>query len=513
MKNVVVFLIGMIGLVFFTQSAKSQVRTRQRVIDFTPITSPLNNSDIIFSIIRPDTNVLFCGFRNGINAVRVNPNNNGVTSKVSILKLDTSFNILDTLFFSDTVTLGPYISQSLGSQNIWIASTIVRTSPLRTAFSLRKIDPQGNTLFYRIDTTNVRNALSNVPSRVLFASSAKDGGVYVIGIGNKIINGSMQGLTMVSRFRPDGSVMWRTAYDSVPVPLRFNPNRVSFTRQGQLWLSGTNGAKVNGMTIDTATGRLISAATYYTHPRNMPWAQAAAVPTADGGYFVSGYVSTISDINVGYVAKLDRVLRVVREVNDSSLYQSAVTQAFRDSTAVTLGTVLGIRNRVLYNRYRRWGVRGEVLADVVFPQIPAFGETNYTLYSAAFSADGSAYYGGSIGSQALYLCKIDRIGIPYEGGPPPFGMSDSSFNAQPVSAQVRSHETKGWLQLYPSPSTGSLRVSHPGALTLLDAKGQIVLETTVVAGQTLDLSYLSAGIYLAKLQQAHLTRTGRWMKE
>jgi hypothetical protein len=118
-----------------------------------------------------------------------------------------------------------------------------------------------------------------------------------------------------------------------------------------------------------------------------------------------------------------------------------------------------------------------------------------TIGNVAHFNDQSAIFGGNIQTSttqgtALYFCKIDSIGTPYNPVYPPVG---------PVLTSNQKHQEPN-LQVYPNPFTNTLRLSHKGTAQLLDVHGRVALSQPVEAGEELKVANLPKGMYLLRLQ-------------
>jgi len=118
--------------------------------------------------------------------------------------------------------------------------------------------------------------------------------------------------------------------------------------------------------------------------------------------------------------------------------------------------------------------------------------------SVGFLSDGSAIFGGEVttattSGSALYLCKIDSIGTPYNPVYPPVG---------PVPVATKNRIVEPDLQVFPNPFTHTLRISHRGTLQLLDIHGRKVMAQAVEAGQELNTGALPRGMYLLRFTSA-----------
>ena len=144
--------------------------------------------------------------------------------------------------------------------------------------------------------------------------------------------------------------------------------------------------------------------------------------------------------------------------------------------------------------YQRMGPDSTVLHSIILSTDVG---SNYTgvSYSGHFN-DQSAIFGGTTQRSttqgtALYFCKIDSIGTPYNPVYPPVG---------PVLSSNQKVNQEPNLQVYPNPFTNTLRLSHKGTAQLLDVHGRVIISQPVEAGEELKVGSLPKGMYLLRLQ-------------
>jgi len=459
----------------------SQSLQWQRIHDVSTSTNSIVTNDLLYDLMVYDTSKYFVNHWSGKFAIF---SSSSYKYKPSFYSLNGRGDLLDTISIQDTV-LGFYSTLDRSRKRIWVAYATANFPHIRMV--IEKINFRGFTIA-RKDFQGV-DFIDSLPGTIHKLLPASDGGFYILGSVTRRVGTSNTEPWQISRFDSLGNRRWVKEY-----LYRFafgNPTGGEFLPNGNLFVSGWAGREIYGLEIDTATGNMVNRKVFFTHPENFGWVSPRVVRSPAGYYITGGESRTNPNSRTIFarVVESGDTLRVVwGGLSDIGVdYPTALA----DSTIWVYRFSLG-RNAV----YQRYNPRGEILQSVVISndiQTPS----NYKLISTiAHFNDQSAIFGGNIQNSttqgtALYFCKIDSIGTPYNPVYPPVG---------PVLSSNQRQNQEPNLQVYPNPFTNTLRLSHKGTAQLLDVHGRVILSQPVEAGEELRVSNLPKGMYLLRLQ-------------
>jgi hypothetical protein len=266
------------------------------------------------------------------------------------------------------------------------------------------------------------------------------------------------------------------------------PQQAEFLPNGNLFVSGWAGREIMALEIDTATGRALNRKVLYTHPNHTVGWILTYIARAPNGFVIAGGTTASSGDSLAFIGFVNDSLRLTW-----SIYSSNTTRYFISTMADSSFWYLKTsgRNPNEYN-YEKMDKFFNVTHSVNLNT-----QSNLTrklLNSVGFISDGSAIFGGAItttstSGYALYLCKIDSIGTPFNPIYPPVG---------PVPVATKNRIVEPDLQVFPNPFTHTIRISHKGTMQLLDIHGRKVMAQAVEAGQELNTGSLPRGMYLLR---------------
>jgi len=451
----------------------------ERTIDLS--TSNLEgNSDAILDLCVQDSNNIFINALANCFSI---PTPNGRYQRPILLKANSQGILIDTIIVEDTV-FGYRFTLDRLKKRLWMIFQTQNYPYGRLVF--QKINFQGFTLARRdfwLDSS-IPDSLSYDIMKLV---PSNDGGFYILATMSRNISGQSSDLWQVSRWDSLGNRRWVKEY--LYTYAYGQPQQAEFLPNGNLFVSGWAGREIMALEIDTATGRAVNRKVLYTHPENTGWF-TTGVKRCPGGYLISAYDSrNSSSVNRYFFGKFNDTLGRVWGARSSSGMGTMITPLV-DST-FWIGTKSG--NRTLY---QRMGPDSTVLQTVVL-SVDNPGESTGIGFVGHFT-NLSAVFGGSTTRRttrgsALYLCKIDSIGTPYNPVYPPVG---------PVPVATKNRIVEPDLQVFPNPFTHTLRISHRGTLQLLDIHGRKVMAQAVEAGQEINTVSLPRGMYLLRFTSA-----------
>ena len=401
-------------------------------------------------------------------------------SKPIILLLNSNGVSLDTLILEDTIS-DFKVSLDRTKKRIWVAYRTANFPYTRTV--IEKINFRGFTIVRR--DFQGADRIDSLPANIIKLLPSSDGGFYILANRNRRIGTQNTEPWQISRFDSLGNRRWVKEYlytyaFGFPTGGEFLPN-------GNLFVNGWAGREIYGIEIDTATGNMVNRKVFFTHPENAGWFFSSVHRAADG-YIVTGYDSRNNSTNVNryFFGKYNDTLGLVWGA--MSNYSVTFINPMADST-FWLGTKVG-PNSI----YQRMGPDSTVLHSVVLSTDSPVEYTGVG-YSGHFN-NNNAIFGGvtqrsTTQGTALYFCKIDSIGTPYNPIYPPVG---------PVLTSNKGQNQEPNLQVYPNPFTNTLRLSHKGTAQLLDVHGRVIISQAVEAGEELKVGNLPKGMYLLRLQ-------------
>jgi hypothetical protein len=401
-------------------------------------------------------------------------------SKPVILMLNSNGASLDTLILEDTIS-DFKISLDRTRKRIWLAYRTQNYPYTRTV--IEKINFRGFTIARR--DFQGADRIDSLPANIIKLLPSSDGGFYILANRNRRIGNQNTEPWQISRFDSLGNRRWVKEY---LYTYAFGyPTNGEFLPNGNLFVNGWAGREIYGIEIDTATGNMVNRKVFFTHPENAGWNYASVV-RSPGGYYLAGVESR--DVPNKFIfLRLNDSLQT--QWGGFSNTPTEFLNPLADSTVWIYRLTFGG-----YTRYIRYNTRGEVLHSyLVSNQVQ--NETYNTVISAVgHFNDRSAIFGGNIRTPttqgtALYFCKIDSIGTPYNPIYPPVG---------PVLSSNQKVNQEPNLQVYPNPFTNTLRLSHKGTAQLLDVHGRVIISQSVEAGEELKVGKLPKGMYLLRLQ-------------
>ncbi len=408
----------------------------------------------------------------------------GFLLKPLLIRFNSSGYPTDTLVFQDT-TFNQLTTLDRSRKRFW--RVFKNQNFPFTQLIFEKNNFRGFTLI-RKDFQGV-NRIDSLPSTIHKLLPASDGGFYILGSVTRRVGSQNTEPWQISRFDSLGNRRWVKEY-----LYRFafgNPTGGEFLPNGNLFATGWAGREIYGLEIDTATGNMINRKVFFTHPENVGWGSANLV-RSPGGYYISGG-DTRSGANrrflFGRIVETSDSLRMVW--GGFTTIASSFPNPMADSSVWVARRIQGGNYK-----YFRFGPDSTLRIQInLSNNIQA--DNNYTtIGSVAHFNDQSAIFGGNIQTPttqgtALYFCKIDSIGTPYNPVYPPVG---------PVLTSNQRQKQEPNLQVYPNPFTNTLRISHKGTAQLLDVHGRVILSQPVEAGEELKVGNLPKGMYLLRLQ-------------
>jgi hypothetical protein len=408
----------------------------------------------------------------------------GFLLKPLLIRFNSSGYPTDTIVFQDT-TFYQITTLDRRRKRLWRVFRN-QNSPF-TQLIFEKINFRGFSIVRRDFRGNDR--IDSLPSTIFKLLPAADGGFYLLGGRNRRVGTQNTEPWQVSRFDSLGNRKWVREY---LYTFNFgNPTAGEFLPNGNLFVSGWAGREIYGLEIDTATGNMVNRKVFFTHPENVGWAFASVV-RSPGGYFVTGADSRNNPDTRSVFA------RVIQDGDSLRLVWGGLSTNVSDYPNALADSSIWVY-RITFGgnaTYIRYNSRGEILQSVLISnQIQ--GPNNYTLISSiGHFNDQSAIFGGTTQRSttqgtALYFCKIDSIGTPYNPVYPPVG---------PVLTSNQRQNQEPNLQVYPNPFTNTLRLSHKGNAQLLDVHGRVIISQPVEAGEELKVGNLPKGMYLLRLQ-------------
>ncbi len=475
MKNL---LISLLLIWLLPIWGNSQSLRWERIHDVSNFSnSSLTAGDLLYDLFVQDTSLSFASNWTGKFAFRVlNSNKYNPT----FYSLNNNGDIIDTLKIQDTV-LGFYSCLDRTRKRIWVAYPTANFPHIRMV--IEKINFRGFTIARKDFQGD--DYIDSLPGTIHKLLPASDGGFYLLGSVTRRIGTQNTEPWQISRFDSLGNRKWVKEY--LYTYAFGSPTGGEFLPNGNLFATGWAGREIYGLEIDTATGNMVNRKVFFTHPANAGWFFSSVHRAADG-YIVTGYDSRNSSSNVNryYFGKYNDTLGLVW--GSMSNYSVTFINPMSDST-FWLGTKVG-PNSV----YQRMGRDSTVLHSII---LSTDVDRDYTgiSYSGHFN-DQSAIFGGTTQRSttqgtALYFCKIDSIGTPYNPVYPPVG---------PVLTSNQRQNQEPNLQVYPNPFTNTLRLSHKGTAQILDVHGRVVLSQPIEAGEELKVNNLPKGMYLLRLQ-------------
>jgi len=470
MKKFIIFLIlSIVGVAHYTFS---QSLVWERTID-TDLS--LTSYEQTLGIDIADTGRIFQNF------ISSRYNVSGGYFPQLILALNGSGIVIDTIINPDTSN-GFYSTIDRSRKRLWIAfrtensrypTTIVQKMNFR-GFTLVRKDFRGS------------DWIDSLPAYIFKLLPAEDGGFYMLTGRNRFISGQNAQPWQVSRWDSLGNRRWVKEY--LYTYAFGQPQQAEFLPNGNIFVSGWAGREIMALEIDTATGRAVNRKVLFTHPQNVGWGNVRVV-RSPGGYYIQG-----SDTRSG----TNRRFLFARVEGTDSLRMvwgglGTIALSYPTSMAdTTVWVTRGIQNGNY--KYLRFGPDSSLLVSINLSSNIQTGPYFTTLNSVAHFNDLSAVFGGNIQTpttqgSALYLCKIDSIGTPYNPVYPPVG---------PVPVATKNRIVEPDLQVFPNPFTHTLRISHKGTMQLMDIHGRKVIAQAVEAGQELNTGSLPRGMYLLR---------------
>jgi hypothetical protein len=456
----------------------SQSLQWERVLDFSSGINSFRISDIVRYIAVQDTNTFFCSAICGDYGT---PSPAGSMYFPTVLAFNSNGSIIDTIVFNDSTLTGQSFCLDRTRKRIWVAYRTDNYPYTRTV--IEKINFRGFSIVRR--DFRGPDRIDSLPATIYKLLPASDGGFYMLGGRTRVINGQNTEPWQVSRFDSLGNRRWVKEY--LYTYAFGNPTGGEFLPNGNLFVNGWAGREIYGIEIDTATGNTVNRKVFFIHPDNAGWFFSSINRAADG-YIVTGYDSRNNSTNVNryFFGKYNDTLGLVWGA--MSNYSVTFINPMSDST-FWLGTKVG-PNSV----YQRMGPDSTLLHSIILSTDVGSSYTGVS-HSGHFN-DQSAIFGGitqrsTTQGTALYFCKIDSIGTPYNPVYPPVG---------PVLTSNQRQNQEPNLQVYPNPFTNTLRLSHKGTAQLLDVHGRVILSQSVEAGEELKVGNLPKGMYLLRLQ-------------
>jgi hypothetical protein len=405
-------------------------------------------------------------------------------SKPMILMFNSSGNSLDTLALEDTIN-DFKVSLDRARKRIWVAYATANFPHIRMV--IEKINFRGFTIArkdFRDD-----DFIDSLPGTIHKLLPASDGGFYLLGSVTRRVGTSSTEPWQISRFDSLGNRRWVKEY-----LYRFafgNPTGGEFLPNGNLFVSGWAGREIYGLEIDTATGNMVNRKVFFTHPENVGWGSAYLV-RSPGGYYIAGGDSRNGANRrflFGRIVETPDSLRMVW--GGFTTLASSFPNPMSDSSVWVARRIQGGNYQ-----YFRFGSDSTLRIQINLSSNIQNDNSYTTIGNVAHFNDQSAIFGGNIQTSttqgtALYFCKIDSIGTPYNPVYPPVG---------PVLSSNQKQKQEPNLQVYPNPFTNTLRLSHKGNAQLLDVHGRVIISQPVEAGEELNVGNLPKGMYLLRLQ-------------
>jgi len=460
------------NLLGFAQYAFSQSIEWERIHDIS------NGTDFVDDLAIQDTSTFFCKIYSDKHYFFY-PNGQG--RRAAIYSFNSRGSIADTFVFPDTV-LNFYNCLDRSHKRLWM----IYHNETRNRFRLilQKINFQGFTLVRR-DFWPDGTIPDSLPYTIIKLVPSQDGGFYLLATMDRRIGTQSSEQWQVSRWDSLGNRRWVKEY--LYTYAFGQPQQAEFLPNGNLFVSGWAGREIMALEIDTATGRALNRKVLYTHPDQTGWL-FTDVSRSPGGYLIAAEDQRSNTNRTQLHCKVNDSLRVVW--GDFSTKSKRFITPLADSSFWISSISEG---SVHYYKYCHFTKDSVLLHEITlpnnlpqnsFPAINAVGHFN----------DLSAVFGGQITNRAtlnsaLYLCKIDSIGTPYNPVYPPVG---------PVPVATKNRIVEPDLQVFPNPFTHTLRISHKGTMQLLDIHGCKVMAQAVEAGQEINTGSLPRGMYLLR---------------
>jgi len=469
MKRIVLIII--LSILNSSHYAFSQRIIWERIID---IDYRQGGRDEIIGLNIADTSKLFADIISSKYT-----RSNGFKNPV-ILVFDGSGIVLDTIINNDTCNVS-YSTIDRNRKRLWMAYRTENYPFTRTV--IEKKNYRGFTIV-RKDFIGPE-LIDSLPAFIYKLLPSSDGGFYMLSGRNRVISGQNSEPWQVSRWDSLGNRRWVKEY---LYTYAFGQlQQAEFLPNGNLFVSGWAGREIMAMEIDTATGRAVNRKVLFIHPENTGWI-FTDVRRCPGGYLIAAEDQRSNTNRTQLHCKVNDSLRVVWG-GFSTKYKRFITPLADSSFWISSISEGSVR----YYKYCHFTKDSVLLHEITlpnnlpqnsFPAINAVGHFN----------DQSAIFGGQITNRAtlnsaLYLCKIDSIGTPYNPVYPPVG---------PVPVATKNRIVEPDLQVFPNPFTHTLRISHRGNMQLLDIHGRKVMAQEVETGQEINTGALPRGMYLLR---------------
>jgi len=408
----------------------------------------------------------------------------GLFNKPVVYSYNSSGNLSDSIILNDTIE--NFLScLDRNRKRIWLHYIIA--NGLDSRLVLTKVNFRGFVLTRR-DFRNEGIFLDSIPISNSKILPSTDGGFYLLASYPRRIGTQNTQLWQVSRWDSLGNRRWVKEYRYT---YAFGqPNYAEFLPNGNLFVSGFAGREIMALEIDTGMGWALDRKVLYTHPDSAGWFSGIVKKCRDG-YLVEGEDNRSAGAN-----------KLFCKVNDSLqvVWGGLSTEFNRFSIPMSDSTLWVSRAGTRQENFHYFHLNkdsvllhslllpGSLPAGSNYPVITGIGHFNNL--SAVFA--GSIITRTTIG-RALYLCKIDSIGTPYNPVYPPVG---------PVPVATKNRIVEPDLQVFPNPFTHTLRISHKGTMQLLDIHGRKVMAQAVEAGQEINTGSLPRGMYLLRFNSA-----------
>jgi hypothetical protein len=441
----------------------------------------LGTNDIFRDLLLQDTTTYFA---NVASSRFQYPTPSRVFLAPVLIKYNSQGYAQDTIILEDSTSF-IYTTIDRKRKRIWVAYRTENFPYTRTV--IEKINFRGFSIVRR-DFRGV-DRIDSLPATTYKLLPASDGGFYLLGGRTRVINGQNTEPWQVSRFDSLGNRKWVKEY--VYTYAFGNPTGGEFLPNGNLFVSGWAGREIYGLEIDTATGNMINRKVFFTHPENIGWGSVYLV-RSPGGYYIAG-----GDSRNG----ADRRFlfgRIVETGDSLRLLWGGFTSLASSFPNPLADSSVWVARRIDGGNYKyfRFGPDSTLQIQINLSSNIQTGNNYTTISNVAHFTDQSAIFGGNVQTSntqgtALYFCKIDSIGTPYNPVYPPVG---------PVLTSSQRQNQEPNLQVYPTPFTNTLRLSHKGNAQLLDVHGRVILSQPVEAGEELKVGNLPKGMYLLRLQ-------------
>jgi len=468
MKKIIIFLLIMVG---FAHHNFSQSLVWEKIID---IDYRIGSRDEVIGLNISDTSRLF------LDVISSKYSRSTGFKNPVILVCNGSGNAIDTIVNDDTCN-GSYSTIDRIRKRLWLAYRTENYPFTRTV--IEKKNYRGFTIV-RKDFIGP-DLIDSLPAYLYKLLPGTDGGFYMLSGRNRVISGQNTEPWQVSRWDSLGNRRWVKEY--LYTYAYGQPQQAEFLPNGNLFVSGWAGREIMSLEIDTASGRAVNRKLLFTHPQNTGWGYSE-VKRCPGGYYVTGGDGRIGTDRRFFFGKFNDSLQMqwgglsrLGCINIFSLTDSSCWVQ-RDS------------ERDRYSHYLKFSPDSTLLHDIQISSVPDSIFSTCVLNAASHFNDRSAVFGGTIQTRntrgtALYLCKIDSIGTPYNPVYPPVG---------PVPVSTKNRIVEPDLQVFPNPFTHTLRISHRGTMQLLDIHGRKVMAQAVEAGQEVNTGSLPRGMYLLR---------------